>query len=132
MPYPIELRERVLESIDQGMSKWEAHQIFKVSRSTIDDWLKLREETGSVAANTNYQRGPKRAIEDNDENREFFEKHHQKTLEEMRTAWFEANGEWLSDVTMSKTLKRFGYTRKKRPISTKSEMKKNVKTILKS
>lgn len=132
MPYPIELRERVLEVIDQGMSKWEAHQIFKVSRSTIDDWLKLREETGSVAANTNYQRGPKRAIEDNDENREFFEKHHQKTLEEMRTAWFEANGEWLSDVTMSKTLKRFGYTRKKRPISTKSEMKKNVKTILKS
>lgn len=132
MPYPIELRERVLEAIDQGMSKWEAHQTFNVSRSTINDWLKLREETGSLVANTNYQRGPKRAIEDNEENRKFFEKYHLKTLEEMRTAWFEDKGEWLSDVTMSKTLKRFGYTRKKRPIFTKSEMKKNGKTILKS
>jgi len=117
MSYPIELRERVLEAIENGMSKWEAHQIFKVSRSTIDDWLKLREETGSLAANTDYKRGPKRAIEDTEENRKFFEKHRHKTLEEMRKAWFEATGEWLSDVTMSKTLKRFGYTRKKRPIS---------------
>ena len=83
-------------------------------------------------ANTCYQRGPKRAIEDNEANRKFFEKHHLKTLEEMRTAWFETHGEWLSDVTMSKTLKRFGYTRKKRAIFTKSEMKKNAKVILKS
>jgi len=120
MPYPIELRERVLGAIDEGMSKWKAHQTFKISRSTIDNWLKLREETGSIAANSNYQRGPKPAIEDTEENRAFFEEYQHKTLEQMRKGWFEKVGAWLSDVTMSKTLKRFGYTRKKRVISMKS------------
>ena len=132
MPYPIELRERVISAIDEGMSKWEAHQTFKVSRSTIDDWLKLREETGSLKANTSYRRGPERAIEDTEENRTFFEEHKYKTLEQMRKAWFEKVGEWLSDVTMSKTLKRFGYTRKKRVTFMKSEMKSNEKSILRN
>ena len=123
MPYPIELRERVLGAIDEGMSKWKAHQTFKVSRSTINDWLKLREETGSLEANTSYRRGPKPAIEDTEENRAFFEEHKYKTLEQMRKAWFEKAGEWFSDVTMSKTLKRFGYTRKKRVTFIKSAVK---------
>ena len=123
MPYPIELRERVLGAIDNGMSKWETHQTFKVSRSTINDWLKLREATGSLKANTSYQRGLKPAIEDTEENRAFFEEHKYKTLEQMRQAWFKKTGEWFSDVTMSKTLKRFGYTRKKRVTFIKSVMK---------
>ena len=125
--YPIELRKRVVEAIDTGMSKWEAHKTFKVSRSTIDDWLKLREKSFSLEAKTNYLRGPKAAIEDNEISRAFFEKHKLKTLMQICDAWFDESGQILSIETMSKTLKRFGYTRKKRPTFTRSEMNTNVK-----
>jgi len=94
-PYTIELRKRVVEAIDEGMSKWQAHQTFKVSRSTIDDWLKLREETSSLAANKSYRRGPKPAIEDSKASRAFFEKHKFKTLAELSDAWFEETGKRL-------------------------------------
>lgn len=121
-PYGIELRERVLEAIDEGMSKWQAHKTFKISRSTIDDWLKLREETSSLVAKTNYRRGPKPAIEDTEKSRVFFEKHQFKTLSELSDAWFEETGQRLCIDTMSVTLKRFGYTRKKRAIFTQKVM----------
>lgn len=114
MPHPIELRTRVLAAIDDGMSKWKAHQTFKVSRSTIDDWLKLRAETGSIEAKKDYRRGPKPAIEDTEETRLFFETYQHKTLLQLCALWLKQYGVSLSDVTMSKTLKRFGYTRKKK------------------
>ena len=42
--YSVDLRLRVLGAVDKGMSKMAAHQLFQVSRSTSDDWLKLRLE----------------------------------------------------------------------------------------
>jgi transposase len=120
--YPIELRERVVAAIDSGMSKGKAHQTYKVSRSTIDDWLELRQKHGCLRATTNYQRGPKPAIEDNEASRAFFEKHNLKTLAELCELWFEEKGQKLSIETMSKTLKRFAYTRKKRATVIKNEM----------
>ena len=49
---------RVLAALDEGLSKTKVHQQFKVSRSTVDDWLKLRTETGKVEATSDYRRGP--------------------------------------------------------------------------
>ncbi len=46
--YGIDLRERVLRSLAEGLSKSAAHRVLHVSRSTIDEWLCLREQTGSV------------------------------------------------------------------------------------
>ena len=113
MAHPIELRERVLGAIDEGMGKYEAHKTFKVGRNTIDRWIELREKTGTLEAKTDYKRGPKRAIEINAETKAFFDKHQYKTLGQLRNLWLEEKGELLSDVTFSKTLKRMGYTRKK-------------------
>jgi transposase len=48
--YSQDLRERVLGAIDAGMSKMKAHRLYRVSRSTIDDWLLLREQTGALVA----------------------------------------------------------------------------------
>ena len=36
--------------VDGGLSKWRVHQVYGVSRSTLDDWLTLRTETGGVKA----------------------------------------------------------------------------------
>ena len=117
--YPVELRERAVAAIDSGMSKWQVHKTFKVSRSTLDDWLRLREETGSLEA-VPYQHGPAPAIAEGERARAFFDMHRYKTLAQLCELWLARTGQQVSDVTMSKTLKRLGYTRKKRATSTES------------
>ncbi len=128
-PYSQDLRLRVLAALDEGLSKWQVHQRFKVSRSTIDDWLKLRAETGEVAAKTNYHRGPLAAIEDCLEVRAFIEAHKNSTLAQLAKVWFNERGQRLSTVTFSNTLKRLGYSRKKRATSTKNAVQNNERTL---
>lgn len=120
VPYSEDLRKRVLEALDEGASKTKVHQQFKVSRSTVDDWLKLRAETGKTEATTDYRRGPAPALADTPEFRDFIEQHQSNTLSQLAASWFAAQGQRLSTVTFSKTLKRLGYTRKKRVIATKN------------
>ena len=43
--YSTDLRERVLQAIEEGMAKAQAHRTFHISRSTIDRWFALREQT---------------------------------------------------------------------------------------
>lgn len=117
---------RVLNALDIGLSKTKVHQQFKVSRSTVDKWLKLRAETGKVEATTDYHRGPAPALRDSAELRGFIEEHKENTLGQLADAWFKAQGQRLSTVTFSKTLKRLGYTRKKRATATKSVAAKHA------
>lgn len=121
MAYSKDLRERAIGAIDDGKSKSEVHRIFKVSRTTLDQWIKLREETGSLA-DISYHHGPKPVIADTARSHEFFEEHSDATLAQLCQSWFKHTGVRVSDVTMSKSLKRLGYTRKKRPIVIENEM----------
>ena len=123
---------RVLAALDEGMSKTKVHQQFKVSRSTVDDWLKLRAETGRVEATSDYPRGPAPALADSPELRGFIEAHKGNTLGELADAWFAAQGQRLSTVTFSKTLKRLGYTRKKRAIFIANVQKRREYPLRKS
>jgi transposase len=131
MSYGIELRERALAAIDNGMSKWEVHKSFQISRTTLDDWINLKEKTGSLK-DSEYRHGPKPAIDDSDQTDKFFEAHSHKTLAQLCDLWFEETGQHVSDVSMSKTLNRLGYTRKKRVIVIKNEMNKNEQFIFKN
>ena len=97
-----------------------AHTTFGISRSTVDDWLRLREQMGHVQANTSYHRGPAPALPDTPAVRAFVQKHQHSTLEQMALAWEQQSQQRLSCMTFSTTLRRLGYTRKKRAISTKS------------
>ncbi|MGB7340175.1 MAG: IS630 transposase-related protein [Phototrophicaceae bacterium] len=47
--YSTDLRERVLSYYDDNHKQIETCELFGISRSTLNAWLKLREETGSVA-----------------------------------------------------------------------------------
>lgn len=117
-PYSEDLRKRVLGVIDGGMSKWQAHQTFKIARTTIDAWLKRRSATGGVKAKTSYRRGYTAELEDTEEVRAFIEAHRQKTLSQMSDGWAEKAGKRLCITTFSNALKRLGYTRKKPHSST--------------
>lgn len=119
-PYSQDLRLRVLAALDGGMSKMAAHKTFAISRSTMDDWLKLREQTGSVQANTRYHRGRLPTLPDTPAMHAFIQQHQHRPLAHMALAWEAQNEQQLSGMTFSSTLRRLGYTRKKRATFTKS------------
>ncbi|MFQ1699683.1 hypothetical protein ACJ5NV_03710, partial [Loktanella agnita] len=48
-PHPIELRERVAAFVDEGHGHREAARHFRVSPKFVNDLIKLRRETGSLA-----------------------------------------------------------------------------------
>ncbi len=117
-PYSEDLRQRVLAAVDSGVSKWQVHQTFGVSRSIIDDWLTLRAETGSVKAKTDYYRGRAPMVADTPELRAFLKTHEGKTLAQLSAAWEAEQGQRVSVKTFHKTLQRLGYSRKKNTTGT--------------
>jgi len=131
MPYSEDLRERVLRYVDSGKSKMSAHQTFGVSRSTIDRWIKLRERTGSLQANTNYRRGPVPTINDLEVFTQFAQRHSRCTLGQMAVVWEGETGQKLTLMPFSFALRRIGvkgtgWTRKKRVGATASDAKKSA------
>lgn len=118
--YGEELRLRVVRAIDGGMNKWQTHQTFQVARTTIDKWLKLREETGEVKALAGARRGRKAILADCPEVHAFFERHKEKRLQQMTQAWQQEHGEQFTINAFHKALKRLGYSRKKSPAATGS------------
>jgi len=125
--YSVDLRERVLQSLDDGMSKMTAHRTFRVSRSSIDRWLALREQTGSVlprasrAGRPSLLRGA--AFE------AFVHRYEHATLDEMAQAWQEETGVLLSDMAFSRALRALGWTRKKRVGALASATKRRAKRL---
>ena len=62
--YSYDLRTKVLQAIDEGMRKTQASQVFRLSRNTINLWLKRREETGDYKAEEGDQKGYRPKIAD--------------------------------------------------------------------
>lgn len=118
--YSVDLRSRVLDALDGGMSKMEAHRTFRVARSTIDDWLALRAQTGQIQAIPHVRHGRVPMINDLVVFEAFATRHCHKTLEQMTRAWFEETGQRLSVMPFSDAMKKIGWTRKKSAGSTAS------------
>src|SRR5687768_17081158 len=111
--YSEDLRERVLQRLDGGLSKMQAHRTFGVSRSTLDDWLRLRQAQGHVR-DTPRQRTQHGALSDLAVFGEFAARHRGATLGQMAHAWQQEHGRLLSINTFSLALQALGWTHKKR------------------
>lgn len=48
MAYSVDFRKRALDFMDEGHTNAELYEAFKIYPSTIEDWRKLLEETGSL------------------------------------------------------------------------------------
>lgn len=70
-PYSYDLKKKVIEALDDGMSKSQASKIFKISRNTINLWLARMEETGEYREKEGYQQGYGAKITDLESFREF-------------------------------------------------------------
>jgi transposase len=111
--YSEDLRERVVRAVAIGTPRDEVAATFAVSVPTIERWLRLKRETGSlapkpvpgpVAVKTEAVMAalPARLVE-----------HADATLAEQCSWWRGASGIAVSTATMSRALTRLGWSRKK-------------------
>ncbi len=108
--YSIDFRQRVIDAIElDGYKKSEASQIFRVSRNTIDLWLKRRAETGSLQPKATKPPGNNHCITDWEKFRAFVQEHSDKTQAQMAELW---EGE-ISTRSICRALKKIGFKRKK-------------------
>ena len=115
--YSKDLRLRVLDALDQGLSRKEVSELFGLSLSTIKRYIRRRRQgedlepkpsTGRkrpILATTQQKRALWRQLQENDE----------ATLERHCELWEERQGVRVSIATMSRAIReKLGWTLKKR------------------
>ena len=114
--YSLDLRERALAAVDRGMPSKEAVGVFGVSLASLKRWLKRRRETGSAAPGR--KPGMRRRVGAGAEERRALwrqlEENPEATLEEHRGLWAQEHGVRVSVATMSRAIRRLGWTYKQR------------------
>jgi transposase len=122
--YSMDLRDRVLAAVDRGTPREEIVRSLGVSQPTIRRYLRLRRETGSVAPKPLPKRSPR--VGGTAEQRRALwaqlEANPEATLEEHREMWKEQHGVRVSVATMSRAIRRLGWTYKKRRWEPPNEM----------
>ena len=112
----MDLRERVLGAVDRGTPREEIVRTLGVSQPTLRRYLRSRRETGSVAPKP----PPKRpfSIGQSVEQRRALwkqlEEHYDATLEKHCLLWESKQALKVSISTMSRAIRRLGWTLKKR------------------
>lgn len=106
--YSEDLRKRVVEARLSGQSVSEIVRIYKVDDNSVYRWVAQYQKTGSV---TSKRRGGGRPskIKDMAKFEAFAKAHAHSTLAQMREAWEED----VSEMCLSRALKRLDWTRKK-------------------
>lgn len=105
--YSLDLRERAVAFIDEGGSKADACQIFKIGHNTIYLWIRQRKQRGSIKPKV---RGKyKVRLLDDDKLLCHVKAHPDATLMEI------ANVFGVSHVAIWKALRRLNVTHKKKP-----------------
>jgi transposase len=112
--YSMDLRAKVLRAVDQGYTREEVVKFLGVSQATIKRYLKQRRETGSVAPKPIPGRSPKKLGPLQAELVAQLQAHDDLGLEEQCGLWEQSHGVRVSTATMSRAIKRVGWTRKKR------------------
>ena len=118
--YSYDLRQKVIQALElDGWKKSEAAEVFQISRNTIDLWLKRKRETGDYRPESNRPHSTNAKIKNWQAFQLFADLHGDKTQHQMALLWDEP----ISPRTISRGLKKIGFTRKKRVMDTKKEIK---------
>jgi transposase len=99
--YSYDFRQKVIEAIElNGYQKRKVSQMFKISRNTINLWLKRKKETGDFQAFSSRPKTDHLKIDNGQKFRDFVKVNGDKTQEEMASLW---KGE-ISPRTRASTL----------------------------
>ncbi len=112
----MDLRDRVLAAVDRGTPREEIVRSLGVSQPTIRRYLRLRRETGSVAPKLLPKRLP-RVGATAEQRRALWaqlEANPEATLEKHCEMWEREHGVRVSVATMSRAIRKLGWTYKKR------------------
>ncbi|SRR5258707_2680878 len=121
--YSVDLRERVVKARQEGKTQAWIAETFRISMSSIKRYIERFERIGSVEATQQQRQRPiihegyRGAIDG------LVARLADATLEEYCDAWERESGLRVSIQTMSRTLLRFGWPRKKRQSVQPSAMK---------
>jgi len=113
--YSKDLRLKVLAAVDRGVPRSEAVGMFGVSLATLKRWLKKRSEGEDLEPGTSTGR-KRRILATLEEQHALWsqlESNDEATLERHRELWEEERGVRVSLATMSRAIRRLGWTRKK-------------------
>lgn len=116
-----DLRKRVVEQAEKGMSIKKIRKTFKVSRATAYRWIKKKRETGSVKAIEPARPGNNHRVlpEEYGEFKEMVNNNRGKNAIDMCALWKRL----ISPTTMRSYLKKLGFTFKKNNFYIPSAMK---------
>jgi transposase len=113
--YSKDLRVRVLDAVDQGTPRRQAAGLFGVSLSTLKRWLRRRRDGKNLAPRPSPGRTP-RILATTDHKRALWaqlEANDDATLERHCELWEERHGARVSVATMSRAVRKLGWTYKK-------------------
>jgi transposase len=111
--YSEDLRKKIVEALKRGMSKTEAARSFGVSRSSVKRYAAMAREGQPLApkkrpgSKPKLEEGAKKLLESDLEQRP------SATLPERREYLKQVAGAQVSESTVSRMLKRMGWSRKK-------------------
>jgi transposase len=124
MHYSVDLRERVLNAVDKGTLRAVVSSQFAIDVKTIYLWLRQRKERGHIRPITGYQKGHSHKITNLSRFREFVDFNRGMTQRTLADKWGS-----ISCSSICRSLKKIGYTRKKRLMDIKSVTKKKERYI---
>ena len=126
-PYSHDLRSSAIEAVKRGHRKVNVCRMFKISRNTLDLWLKREKETGDYVAIANKQ-GRHSKIKDQEKFKVFVKENNGKTQTIMAELW----GQNITQQNISYTCQKLGITRKKKLTDIKKEVNQNEKLFEKN
>ena len=108
-PYSYDLRSKAVAAVKRGEKKVEVSHFFKISRNTLDLWLKKERETGDFKARLPVGVGTRPKIQDLKKFEEFVRENRDKTQKQMAQLW----GDEATQQNISYACKKLGISRKK-------------------
>lgn len=122
VPLPVELRARIVAAVQEGMSWAEAAEVFRVGRASVNRYMRLMREKGSVEPRPHgggqTHRIPDEALP---VLRAVVEARPDATIAQIRDAYCAKTGSTVSNATVGRTVRdRLGMSLKKSLSSTRS------------
>jgi transposase len=111
--YSVDLRERVLNAIERGMTRSEAITTFAVSEGSIKRWQKLRREGKPLAPGRPRGQPPTINGTGDDVVRRLVAAMPDATLQEYTDQWNELHDKPISRWTLGRAIRRLKVTQKK-------------------
>lgn len=125
MAYSVDLREKAIGAYEAGQGSYEEiATLFGLGYATLNRWLRLKRETGEVRKRPHGGGKPRKLSEKQTETfRAIVLGEIDASRKEIAEAFRKETRLTISPATVGRTLRRIGFTRKKRQSTTRKETK---------